>query len=458
MDRGPGILASLTERYSRVGWAIADQLLVSGASFVTTLLVARFLGKEEFGRFVIAWLATLIVQNIQIALITTPVTTFAMREPPDRQPAYFGAVGVHQGIFAVVTTALVYGLAVASARVVPGWRLDAVAGPLAVVVLIGQLTEILRRYFYLNERADISFLLDVARYGPQIALLAVLFLALPGQAGLGAVLGVMALSALLGGAVGLANLRRVEFDWVVVKAVALRHWKFSRWLLGSTLITTAREILVSVSVGSLLGLTEVGVLRAVQQLVLIINVPLFVMHNTVPIHASRAYGELGFAGLVAYMKGFAARYFCFLCGILLLIGAFGEPLLTLVYGQAYAGNGGLVTAFALITIVFLVRDFIALMVKTAESTDFDFYASVAGALVTAVLLFPLVGWLGLAGALLTEACMQAGMLAIFARGLARHWSAASGATKHAPATPARAASPFSAGVAAEDARRAPSDP
>ena len=411
----------LTERHTRVGWAIADQMLVSGTSFATTLLIARFLGKAEFGRFVLAWLAVWIVQNIQIALITTPITTFAMREPRDRQAAYFGAICVQQVAFAAITTTLVYGLAAASARVVPSWRLDQVAGPLACLILFGQIADIQRRYFYINERTSMTFGLDLARCGTQIDGLLARFLLFPSLAGLGPVLGVIAAAALLGALVGWAFMKPFVFEWSTIREVTRKNWSFARWLLGSTLINCARESFVSISVGSLLGLTEIGALRAVQQLVLSINIPLFVMHNIVPAPASRAYGERGFPGLWGYMKGFALKYAMFLCAVLAVIGALGEQLLTAVYGRGYAGYGWLVTVYAMIMIVFLVRDFLAIMVKTTEKTDFDFYASVLGAAFSFALLFPLIAKFGLAGALLTEALMHAGMLVMIARGLKGHW-------------------------------------
>jgi O-antigen/teichoic acid export membrane protein len=421
IERHVVILSSLTDRYTRVGWAIADQMLVSGASFGTTLLVARFLGKEEFGRFVLAWLAVWIVQNLQIALITTPITTFAMREPRERQPAYFGAICVQQVGFAAITTVLVYMLAAGSGRVVPSWRLDEVAGPLACVIAFGQIADIQRRYFYINERTSMTFGLDLSRCGTQIVGLLALFLLFPSNASLYSVLIVIAASALLGALVGWAFTRPFVFEWGTIKDVTQKHWSFARWLLGSTLINCARESFVSISVGGLLGLTEIGVLRAVQQLVLIINIPLFVMHNTVPAPASRAYGERGFPGLWGYMKGFALKYAVFLCAVLAVIGALGEQLLTAVYGRGYAGYGWLVTVYAAIMIIFLIRDFMAIMVKTTEKTDFDFYASVLGAALSFALLFPLIRKFGLAGALLTEALMHAGMLVIIARGLKSHW-------------------------------------
>ena len=320
---------SLTGRYTRVGWAIADQMLVSGASFGTTMLIARFLGKAEFGRFVLAWLAVWIIQNIQIALITTPITTFAMREPVERQPAYFGAVWVQQAVFAAVTTMLAYGLAVSSTKVVPDWRLGDIALPLSLVVLFGQIADIQRRYFYIHERTHISFVLDFARHGTQIAGLIAMFLLLPSKASLGLALGIIAAANMLGCITGWLLMRPARFEWETIKQVARRHWQFSRWLLGSTLTYCAREGFVNMSVGSLLGLTEVGILRAVQQLVMTINIPLYVMHNTVPAPASVAYGARGFPGLMSFMQGFALKYFLFLCTMLVAIGIFGEKLLIL---------------------------------------------------------------------------------------------------------------------------------
>ena len=411
----------MIRRYARVGWAIADQILVSGTSFATTFLVARFLGKEEFGRFVLAWLAVWIVQNIQIALITTPITTFASREPPEHRAAYFGAVTVQQLVFAAITTSLALLATLLSGKIVPEWRLDTVAFPLALVILFGQIADIQRRYFYINERTAMTFALDASRCGSQLAGLVALFFLYAANATLYGAIAVIALSALIGCIVGLVFMGPLALDWRIVKDVHKRHWAFSRWLLGGTLVNCARETFVNVSVGSLLGLSEVGLLRAVQQLVLIINIPLFVMHNIVPAPASRAFGERGFTGLMAYMRGFALRYFCFLCALLLAIGASGEWLLTTVYGRSYGGHGWLVTTYALIMIVFLVRDFMALIVKTTESTDFDFYASVLGSIVSVLLLFPLVRHLGLAGAFLNEALMHFTMLAVIGRGLHRQW-------------------------------------
>jgi O-antigen/teichoic acid export membrane protein len=409
------------ERYFRLGFAVADQVLVSGASFVTTLLVARFMGAEELGRFVLVWLVVWAVQNVQIALILTPLTTFAPREPEERRAAYYGAVTVHQAVFTAVATILTYVVVLASGYVVPAWRLDALAGPLALVVLFSQVADALRRYFYINERAWISFALDVARYGPQLAGLLALFVLAPNHAGLPEALSIIAASGVLGCLVGWIFVKPFAFDRETTKDVARRHWSFSRWLLGSTLISSARESFVGVSIGGLLGLTEVGALRAVQQLVQITNIPVFVLHNTIPARASRAYGESGFAGMLSYMRGLALRYVGFLGAVLLTVGAFGGPLLALLYGEAYASYGYLVVAYVLITTVFLVRDFVTIIVRTTEKTDADFMTSAVGLGISLALLYPLVHAFGLPGAVLAEACAHVGMLLTIGAGLWSQW-------------------------------------
>ena len=43
-------------RYRHINWALADQGVVSGINFLTGIMLARFLGLEEFGRFTLAWM------------------------------------------------------------------------------------------------------------------------------------------------------------------------------------------------------------------------------------------------------------------------------------------------------------------------------------------------------------------------------------------------------------------
>ena len=74
-------LMGLIRAGKAVHWAIADQAIVSGAGFVTTVLLARQLGGEELGRFTLLWLVVLIANAVQFAMIIAPMMSIAPKQP-----------------------------------------------------------------------------------------------------------------------------------------------------------------------------------------------------------------------------------------------------------------------------------------------------------------------------------------------------------------------------------------
>jgi len=68
-------------------WALADQGIVSGTSFLTNLMLARFMGLHEFGIFVLAWMSVLFVNSLQTSLIIAPMMSIGPKqEEKDRPP------------------------------------------------------------------------------------------------------------------------------------------------------------------------------------------------------------------------------------------------------------------------------------------------------------------------------------------------------------------------------------
>ena len=175
----------------------------------------------------------------------------------------------------------------------------------------------------------------------------------------------------------------------------------------------ARENLLYTVVGATLGLAEVGIVRAAQQLVTMVNVPIQGFANIVHVRAAAAYANRGYEGLVDFVGTFVLRYKAAIALCLAAIAALGGPLLTLVFGPEYAGHGTLVAAFALVLMLYLVRNMVSIMVQAMEATEYDFYAAAAGILVMAVTIIPLVNLFGLAGALISYALYEcAGIVAI----------------------------------------------
>lgn len=427
-----GKFKSAVRNSGEINFALADQAVVSGASFVTTILLVRFLGTEEFGRFALAWLGVFLAQNLQIALIVTPMLTITAKQPKHALPAYRGAMLVQQIVFSLIMSALVFVGAKVSAAVMPDWGLGELAVPLAVLVFCGQWADFVRRYHFALERASLAFYLDALRYGVQIVLIIALVMGLLGNIAVAGVLNIMSAGALAGTVLGLAFVGRVTFDRAIITNVTRRHWLFSRWLLVTAFAQWARDNFVFTAVAALVGLTEVGALRAAQQLVMAVNVPLQGLSNIVPARASAAYTERGLSGLVHFFSTFVARYMGLIALGLAAIAVAGEWLLELVYGDAYSGYGYVTAAVAVAMLIYLVRASVSIALRAMESTTFEFYSALAGAITVAVCAYPLVSWWGLPGGLLAIGLYEAVSAAVISLGLigaSRHSQPGTGASR-----------------------------
>jgi O-antigen/teichoic acid export membrane protein len=403
-------LKELVEKLAYINWAVADQAVVSGVSFLTTVLIARFLGIEEFGRFALAWLGIFFSQNLQIALVIQPMMTIANKQRADELSDYVGSVILQQILLGILTVIIVYaGVAVADlAR--PEWGLGELAIPLAGLVLCGQCAEFVRRYYFTFDRARMSFLVDAVRYGTQAISLMVMFIYFSSNASVATVLYAMSVSSLLGLVVGVPLMGGVSFNMISVKETAKRHWKFSRWLIPSAVAMWCRENFIHTAIAASLGLSELGALRAAQQLVRMVNVLIQAFENIVPMRAGAAFSGDGFAGLVDFIDVFVLRYLAAIACVLAVIMVFGGDFLILVYGVEFGGYGQLVTAYAAVMLLFLMRNTLATILRAMERTVFEFYASVSGAILITFLSLPLVKTFGMPGAFISLAIFECVMI------------------------------------------------
>ena len=428
VDRGPGIVRkayAFAGRHADINFALVDQAVVSGASFLTTVLLARFLGLEEFGRFTLAWLGVFLAQNIQIALLVTPMLTIAAKQERTGAATYRGTMLIHQAVLAFAIAGFVFAGAWSSAWLMPEWALDGLALPLAVLVFFAQWADFMRRYHYAFGRANVSFAVDMLRYGVQIALLVGLLVFFAAGADVADVLLWMAAAALIGALAGVPFLGKAAFEGRQILEVTRRHWMFSRWLTLTAFANWARDNFIFTAVGALLGLAEVGALRATQQLVFVVNVPLQGFSNIVPARAGAAYAKEGFVGLSQFVTSFVVRYMAAIALVLLAIAFSSSWLLAVLFGADYADYGFVVAAFAGVMMIYLLRDTASIMLRAIEATAFEFHGALAASLLVVIGAHPLVAAWGMWGALASFALFECVMLMVLTVGLRNRYAAAS---------------------------------
>ena len=69
----------------RPAWSLADQIVVSGANFLTMVVLARQLGLHDFGIFTLYWTSVLFVAALHSAFIILPMVVLHARHDRSSQ-------------------------------------------------------------------------------------------------------------------------------------------------------------------------------------------------------------------------------------------------------------------------------------------------------------------------------------------------------------------------------------
>ena len=258
--------ARFLARYSHINWALADQAVISAVNFLTGILLARFLGVEGLGQFTLAWLAVLFVNALQHAIIIAPMMSIGPKQPAANLPAYYGAVIMQQIAFSMCGFVVLFAVIEGSPLLFPYWSLGGLGLPLASAAVAFQFQDFLRRYLFTRGKAAQAFVNDGVRYLGQLVVLTWLFWSFPEQRQGASALWVIAGAAAAAAFLGLFSVERIAWSPRVLRATALRHWQFSRWLAGSAVMQWVTGNLFLLAAGALLGTAAVGALRAAQTL------------------------------------------------------------------------------------------------------------------------------------------------------------------------------------------------
>jgi O-antigen/teichoic acid export membrane protein len=384
-------------RYSHINWAMVDQMMVSGANFLMSILLARFLGVEEFGRFTLAWIPILFFSSIQHAAIASPMMSIGPKQSDTESPAYFSALLVQTLIYAGLGSFLLFVGLHWMNGIFPAWHLDGVGFPLAVASFAALLQEFFRRYFFTKEQPNIAFINDSIRYLGQMAILTGLFLFSSVSMDTAKVLWVVAALSLTASALGIFFFDRIEFKAVAFKETFGRHWHFSKWLTGSALITWLAGNVFIVGAGALLGASAVGALKATQSLMGIVHILHMGLENIAPITAVKHFYKGGKTALKSYLNkvtlvGGGATLVVSTIAIII-----PELLLGLIFGQKYQGYGFLLKWYAIIYFFVFISLSLHIALRTFERTQPIFWAKLWASCFSVITVYPLIMFYGLSG-------------------------------------------------------------
>jgi O-antigen/teichoic acid export membrane protein len=379
-------------------WALTDQAIVSGTNFLTNVMLARFMGLRQYGVFALAWMSALFVNSLQSALIVAPMMSIGPKQEEKDRSCYFGAVAFQELVLVILCFILLFAALKVSAGFFPHAKLQPLALPLAVSASAYQVQDFLRRYFFATRRNRRALANDALSYLTQLPILYLLHeTSLLNSA---TALWVMAATSIFGLITGWFWMEPLQLDFDWIKAIASRHWKFSRWLSASALLQWTSGNLFLIAAPIFYGPAAAGILKASQNLMATTHIWFQGLDNVVPVETARRLQEDGVHSMLAYIRSVLSKWGGLTFVFAMVMAVAPGFWLRLIYGPEMVQYGYVLRLYALLYVFIFLGGPLRAGLQAMEFTLPIFWSYLAMTVFAFVFAVPLAKGLGLAGTML----------------------------------------------------------
>ncbi len=375
-----------------------DQALVSGANFVTNILIARTFGLKDYGIFALAWMAVLFANSFQWAFIVNPMMSIGPKQAADDRPFYYGAVLFHEIVFALFASMLVLIGVVLSVKYFPQWNVGRIGYPLGAATLAYLLQDFIRRYFFSTGRSYLALISDSVSYLSQLPI--IFWMSRHPGVKLSSVLWVIAVTSLAGFIACIPHYKPLSLDVQSIRKVFWRHWPMSRWLAPAALMYWGAGNIFLMAAPVYYGTAAVAALRASQNIVAVAHIWFLGLDNIVPAEAAREMHRNGPQAVLRYIERVLLRWGGVTLVFAAVVALYPTFWLKLAYGAKYASDGYVLRLYAILYLMIFISGPLRAGLQAIEYTVPIFWAYTVLTIFSVILAGPFARKLGLTGVLL----------------------------------------------------------
>ncbi len=376
---------------------LGDQVMVSASNFLLGILLVRWMGLSDYGVFALLWMGVLFALGINQAWVTKPLLSIAPKMEKNQVASYLVNLHLVQCLTSIVFLllgALLYGMA--------HWFFDAAIWPLIPLTSALAFCQLQHDFYRKTSLVKQQFLrvfcLDGIFYGGQI--LGIIALYYFGNLQLVSVLAVLVGVNLISVIVGAFGISWQGVNRTALLNIFVRHFHFSKWLLGTSVLQWLSGNYFIIVGASILGTKSVGAIRLVQNVMGLCHILFLTMENLIPIEAAKQYHLAGENALTLYLRKMTYHLGAGFACLLFLIAYFAPEILQLIYGPTAVEHAYIVAAYVgLYFLVFLGHPFRFFM-RTIEQTAPIFVAYVLSAIFSLITAKGFVTYYGMHGLLL----------------------------------------------------------
>ena len=331
-------------------------------NFLTGLALARFLGLEGYGEYVLVYGAILFFSTLQMSLVLSPMMVKGAGIEESSRRKYFSSVLVQQLLFCVASGTSIIAGGFAVGMVVDFSRFERFLVPVALATSAFLMQDYYRRYFFLVKQPVAAIVNDIISYGVLFGL--VLSFGIARNIDTGRALWFMALSFSVASLAAFLQTRRtmrLELGGRAYFAKILReNYHFGKWLLGVNVMYWGQGQVLNYFVAGLISVVVVGAINACMNVLGVLRIFYLGLNNILLPEASRAYKRKGMEGLRTYLGKVSFFGGALTLVIVLIAGVWNEYWLMLLYGNTYSGYGWIVIWWGVYFLVgFFHRPYVA---------------------------------------------------------------------------------------------------
>lgn len=389
------ILGNISRKGEQAYWAMASQIVAGAAGFLTSVILIRELGLEEFGQFSIAALIIVIVKNFAEGLVFAPMVSIGPKISDYAIISYRGFVLFKALAFFIIAAIIVWLILIFASYIThSSWLLQS-APIVAFATATSGLSDFFRRHQFLIGAPARSFGLEALRYTLQLgSLVAIAYFALQYLSASNAIL-IVAFSALCSAFFGYTLFGRWNLKQRMTRAAVVRHWNFTRWMLPSLVFETVQSNFPLLYTTSVMGEAALGIVRVVQQIAALLNLPINALAQVAPAMSARIFSNNGYLETQKYLiltgRIMTALAIALSLAILLISNTISKYL---EINDQYTFTI-LLFLFNIINVLNATRFSNLILVNTIEHTRPNLTAAIAGATVAVIFSVMLLNIIGL---------------------------------------------------------------
>ena len=315
-------------KHSRHSIALADQVVFSGAGFISTLISARLLSVNDFGIYAAITLFLYLTVSVSNSLIIQP---FQVSYPiEDTKASYVGFVFWKQlALLGVIIIALSildhFHFTVLEPFSVYRW-------PVVLLVVSFLLHDFFRKLLLAIDQIGFALAIDSTTAVIQLCTLGIYMI--KGQGDLYQIFTATALSYLAGAIVGIFVVKPRLLDLRNWKRFCLNHLAQGKWLFLTALIQWWSSNLFVVASGVFLGPIALGAFRLVQSMFGVLNILLQSYENYALPHAVRL-SRTSMDESKNYLKGIGIKGALIFGSVLFILFIFSSSVIQFAGGDKY---------------------------------------------------------------------------------------------------------------------------